>query len=139
MSAQITRIYITQISALLVVVLLALACKREIPSLTVLDLRKKLLICDSVQITRNGETTTEVMGKGKGLDMMFTTDLTIYSNPETIYKYTVINSKIYFWRKDQDMHEGDYYLIVFRTQNRVNLLHKDREKDEESLYFYTAE
>jgi hypothetical protein len=122
--------------------LLIIGCSKTSPvGIQIPEFIGKYLICDSVKIIDNSSTKVIVKGKGTGLDIRFDSAsvLTVYSNPQKEFYYGIRYSKIYFWPKNVNMHEGDYYKIGLKEGRHLNLEHKDLATGKIDLFYFSIE
>jgi hypothetical protein len=100
----------------------------------------KYLVCESVVTTVNGRNTTQILGKGKGLDMTFGLygNLDIYSSPVTLRMYQYQSpDKIYYWTTAYDSKQ--YYTIQSISGNNIVLVDTDPVSGKVTTQFFTAE
>lgn len=100
----------------------------------------KYLVCDSVKTTLGGFTTTQVVGKGKGMDITFGPygNLDIYTNPVTTKKYEFQSpDKIYYWATAYDSNQ--YYTIQSMSGNKIVLIDTDKAAGKVVTLTFTAE
>lgn len=136
---------------LLTIIAGIVSCRKEPRFYDFSPFKNRYLVCDSLQITKNGTSATLVLGKGKGYDVRFAENYTIYSNPNQTFSYAdpaTIRfseyrdqqySKIYYYAPGTDFHLGDYLIIEAVANNRITLLHRDLHMKEQKRYFFTAE
>ncbi len=82
----------------------------------------KYLVCDSVRIAQNGVSSLQVIGKGKGMDIIFGLygNFDIMTNPVTHMSYLYEKpDKIYYWSTQYD--PNNYYTINSISSTNVVL------------------
>lgn len=86
------------------------------------DFLDKYLVCDSIVSTDDGKKTTEILGEGKGSDVLFATNgnFTLYSTPQVnaSYQYKA-NDTIYYWPQGATMDPSRFFLITSMTEKNV--------------------
>lgn len=103
-------------------------------------LQGKYLVCESIKTTQNGRTTTQVIGKGKGLDITFGVygNLDVYTSPITSKKYQYESpAKIYYWTTTYDANQ--FYTIQSITGNSIVLVETDAAAGKVMTESFTAE
>ena len=99
----------------------------------------KYLVCESIKTTINGRSTTEVIGKGKGLDITFGYygNLDIYTSPITSKRYQFESpDKIYYWTTDYD--SNLYYTVQSMSGNKIVLVETDQAAGKVMAEYFTA-
>ncbi len=88
----------------------------------------KYLVCDSVKTTVNGSTTTQILGKGKGWDIIFGLygNLQVNSTPVAYKNYSYESpDKIYYWPVSSSYLTNQYYTIISITSNKLVFFFND--------------
>ena len=101
------------------------------------NLLGKYMVCDSVKTTTNGFTTKQVLGKGKGSDIIIGRYgmFTVVSNPEVTYKFNFVPGKLYYWLDNYD--ENQFYQVNSLEGSKMVL--QNQEGNSTKVRFYTAE
>ena len=102
----------------------------------------KYLVCDSVKTTVGGRTTSQVLGKGKGWDLIFGLygDLQVNSNP-VVYRNFSYESpdKIYYWPVNSSYLPNQFYNIISIAGNKLVLKDTDPPSGKVYTEYFTAE
>ena len=114
------------------VALAFLGCKKEkAPDPFVTQFQKileKYLICDSIRTTTGGVSFVQVIGKGRGEDLMFHSDATFtkYSSPGQNRVYQLEPpKKIYYYEYDAEVDNNIYFLVDSLSDNNLFLRKTD--------------
>lgn len=136
-----------KILASIITISIMASCHKEEKSLdpvanALTSLQGKYLVCDSVKTTVNGQTTTQVLGKGKGWDRSFGLygNLDIFSNPPAYKNYAYASpDKIYYWNANTTYQPDIFYTIVSATSNRLVIIEKEQGTGKIFTAYFTAD
>jgi hypothetical protein len=133
-------------SFLFILSILIFSCKKEeSPQATSTLFEKfigKYLVCDSIRTTQNGVSTVTIVGKGKGADIVYSSNGTyqIYQQPPIIknYKYESPD-KVYYWSIGGSMSTTQYTRIISIKNNQIHSTDTDNNPSKKVEYYHTAE
>lgn len=117
-----------------------LSCRKEEPRIDITEFFYKYLTCDSIISIADGVETVKIKGRNTGSDLKIDAkNYTIYSSPLQELSYTIRKSRIYYWKKNVDQHQGDFMKIKSKEGKHLVLEHKDIVSKKIERYYYTSE
>lgn len=128
-------------------VLNVLGCRRDQPnppaSASTFDsFIGRYLVCDSIRTAQNGTSVLTVVGKGKGGDIVYSSNGTyqVYQSPPVIKNYKYQSPDIiYYWSPGGTMSSTLYTKILSVNGNHITSTDTDNNPTKQVTYYYTAE
>ena len=109
---------------------------------TFTDFIGKYLVCDSIRVTQNGISTLTVVGKGRGADVIYSSNgiYQVYQSPPLIRNYLYeAPDKVYYWSTGSAMQATQFTRILSIKGNKIISTDTEGSPSRQNIYYHTAE
>lgn len=117
-----------------------LCCDPVRPQL--IDYFSKYQVCDSVRTTTSSGSTLTVVGKGKGLDVVYSSNGTyqLFSSPPLVYNFQLASADtIYYWISPGTRQANLFRLMRVPSRNKIQYQETENSTGKFTVQYYTAE